>query len=163
MSEAADDFEPNVRSSSYSLVQGRMQCPQCDSVTAVFACALPAGYESRYVDDGPVGAEIGTWEVQTMAAVLSYIESLPDTVANHIRALTQHFRLAPDEASGETFWINHCEHCGAQMEEEELHEFDGPFGPMPGGDPESIHLHRFREPFAAWAGGESHDLNPLDS
>jgi len=60
--------------------------------------------------------------------------------------------------------MNHCEHCGAQVEEEELHgESESPFGPMPSEGLEAIRLHEVREPFAAWAGGQSHDVKPLDS
>jgi hypothetical protein len=65
--------------------------------------------------------------------------------------------------TGQTFWRNHCEHCGAQIEEEELHEFEGAFGSMPCEGLDAIQLHEVREPFVAWAGGETHDLKPMDS
>lgn len=163
MQSSPDGVEPNVRSSSYSIIQSRMLCPQCNALTAVFTFALPASYESRTVDDDTPGDEFGTWETQGIAAVLSYIEYLSDTVAHRIRAMTSHYRLGLDNQGNETWWRNHCEHCGAQMEEEELFEFDGPFGMMPSEGPEAIQVHRFREPFEGWAGGESHDLKPLDS
>jgi hypothetical protein len=163
MPNNTDDIEPNVRSSSYSIIRSRMRCPQCNALTAVFTFALPAGYESRSVDDDTPDDEFGPWETQETAAVLSYIEYLSDAVANRIRAMTPHYRLGLDSQSNETWWRNHCEHCEAQMEEEELLEFDGPFGMMPTEGLEAIQVRRFREPFEGWAGGESHDLKPLDS
>lgn len=51
--------------------------------------------------------------------------------------------------------MNHWEHCDVQIEEEELHEFERPFGPMPCEGLEAIRLHEVREPFVAGAGGET--------
>jgi hypothetical protein len=99
-----------------------------------------------------------------MAAVLSYVEYLTATVANRMRSVTRHYRLDRLNEADDAFWINHCEHCGASVEEEELHgDLDGPFGPLPNEGLEAIRLHEMREPFEAWAGGESHDVKPLDS
>jgi hypothetical protein len=47
----AKEVEPNVRATRYFIVESRMRCPRCEVVTAVFAFALPAGYESLIVDD----------------------------------------------------------------------------------------------------------------
>ena len=164
MTERADDASSNVRATSYIIVEGKILCGQCDVVTAVFAFALPAGYESLYVDEDTPDEEGGAWEALGMAVVLSYVEYLPDAVANRIRAKTSHYRLDLDRESGQSFWMNHCEHCGAQMEEEELHgDLDGPFGPIPDEGLEAIQLHHVREAFEAWAGGESYDVKPLDS
>ena len=86
--------------------------------------------------------------------VMCLIGSLPAT----------HYRLDLQSEGGGTFWMNHCEHCGAQMEEEELHGDPGsPFGPMPVEGLEAIRLHEVREPFAAGAGGQSYDVKPMDS
>jgi hypothetical protein len=122
----------NVRSSRYFIVESRMRCDQCNVVTAVFGFALPADYESLYVDDDAPDDESGTWESPGIAAVLSYVDYLPEAVADRIRSVTQHYRLDLQSEAGGTFWMNHCEHCGAQMEEEELHGDPGsPFGPCP--------------------------------
>jgi hypothetical protein len=106
-----------------------MRCDQCNVVTAVFGLPLPADYESLYVDDDAPGDESGTWESPGMAAVLSYVEYLPETVAHRIRALTPHYRLDAQSEAGGAFWINHCEHCGAPMEEELHGDPGGPSRP----------------------------------
>jgi hypothetical protein len=137
---------------------------QCSTITKVFALALPAGYESLYVNDDTPGDESETWEAPGMAAVISYVEYLPVTVAERIRAITPHYRLDLENETGESFWLNHCEHCGAQMMEEELHgDPDSPFGLMPSEGLEAIRWYEVREPFEARAGAESHDVKPLDS
>ena len=60
--------------------------------------------------------------------------------------------------------VNHCEHCGTQMEEEELHGDPGsPFSPVSDEDMEAIRLHEVCDPFEASAGGECHNLRHLDS
>ena len=129
MPDTSDDTEPNVRSARYIIVESRTLCPQCNLVTTVFAFALPAGYESFCVfeDDEP-----GAWEAPGIAATLSYVDHLSEAVTKRIRAITSLYRIDVHHETGESFWMNHCQHCGAQMEEEELHgELDGPFGPTP--------------------------------
>jgi hypothetical protein len=158
------NVHPNVRSAKYLIVESKTRCDQCKGVTAVFAFALPTSYESLYVDDDTPDDESGTWETRGIAAVLSYVEYLPEAVADRVRSVTQHYRLDRDCEIGGTFWTNHCEHCGAPMEEEELHGDPGrPFGPMPDLGLEVIRLHEVHEPFSPWAGCECHDLRQLDS
>jgi hypothetical protein len=164
MLDITRDAHPNIRSGSYFIVESKMRCDKCSVVTAVFGFSLPAGYESLYVDDDAPDQDSGTWEASGIAAVLSYVEYLPETIANRIRSMTQHYRLDLLSDADGAFWVNHCEHCGAPMEEEELHGDPGrPFGPMPDEGLEAIRLHQVREPFAAWAGRESHDVKYLDS
>jgi hypothetical protein len=92
------------------------------------------------------------------------VEYLPDSVAQRVGGMTSHYRLDLDGLSGERFWTNHCQHCEARMEEEELHgEYDGAFGPMPSEGFEAIRVHEVREPFEAWARGESNEVKRLDS
>ena len=163
MSQTENTVAPNVRSSKYFIVESRILCLQCNAVTAVFALSVPAGYESLIVDDDTPEEEEGTWDASPLAAVLSYVD-LPESVASRVRAITSHYRPDLDEETGETFWMNHCEHCGAQMMEEELHgDPDSPFSSMPSEGLHAIKLHEVREPFTASVGSESHDLKPLDS
>jgi len=155
---------PNVRSSRYFIVESRTRCVNCDVDTAVFGLALPAGYESLYIDDDAEDDVSGTWEASGTGVVLSYVEFVPGTVANRIRLVTQHYRLDAQSEPDGAFWMNHCEHCGAPLEEEELHGDPGsPFVPVSDEGLEAIRLHEVHEPFAACAGAESHDTKPLDS
>lgn len=160
MGDSGEEGGPNLRSGRYIIVESKLACERCNKVTAVFAIALPAGYESLVAGEGD---DSDSWEASPISAVLSYVEYLPETVASRISALTSRFKR-PDGDTGKTFWMNHCEHCGAAIEEEELHgDLDGPFGPLPPLGLEAIQLHPVREAFEGWAGGESHDVKPLDS
>lgn len=164
MSATADPIDANVRSSRYTIVESRAACPRCHVATKVFAFALPAGYESLNIDDDMPDEERGTWESPGMAAVLSYVEYLPQRVAKQIQALTAHYHLDQEGQSARVFWMNHCEHCGAPLMEEELHgDPDSPFGAMPHEGLGTIRFHQVRESFDAWAGAESHYVNPADS
>jgi hypothetical protein len=164
MLDNTHDAQPNVRSSKYFIVESRTRCDRCKLVTKVFGLALPADYESLYVDDDTPDDENGTWESPGMAAVLSYVDYVPESVANRIRLVTPHYRLDAQSEGNGTFWMNHCEHCGAPMEEEELHgDPGGPFAPLSDEGLEAIRLHEVREPFAAGAGGQSYDVKPMDS
>jgi hypothetical protein len=164
MPDSTHNIQFNVRAGRYFIVESRMKCEQCKALTAVFGFALPADYESLYADDDTPDDASGTWEVPGFAAVLSYVDYIPESVANHVFSMTQHYRLDSNEAVGGSFWMNHCEHCGAQVEEEELHgELESPFGPMPSEGLEAIRLHEVHEPFTASAGVQSHDVKPLDS
>jgi hypothetical protein len=163
MSDTIAAAYPNVRSKKYIIVESRVLCLHCNVVTSVFALALPADYESLNATDDTPDDVHGTWESPGLPAVLSYVEYVQETVASRIRALTTHYRSARDRDSGQTFWINHCQHCGAQLEEEELHgEPDCPFSPNPCEGLEAVRRHEIHEPFKAWAGGESHAVIPLD-
>ena len=164
MKGAAKEAEPNVRANRYFIVESRIRCPQCDVATAVFAFALPAGYESLSAYDDTPDDEEGSWEACVLAGVLSYVEYLPESVAQRVGGMTSHYRLDLDAPSGEHFWTNHCQHCEAPIEEQDLHgEYDRQFGPMPSEGLEAIRVHEVREPFEAWAGRESNDVKRLDS
>jgi len=166
MPDSTHNIQFNVRAGRYFIVESRMRCEQCKALTAVFGFALPADYESLYsdTDDDTPDDECGTWEVPGFAAVLSYVDYIPESVVDHVCSMTQNYRLDHNEAGGGSFWMNHCEHCGAQVEEEELHgELESPFGPMPSEGLEAIRLHEVHEPFTAWVGGQSYDVKPMDS
>ena len=98
-----------------------------------------------------------------MPAILSFVSELPNAVVSHVRELTSRYQLVCDREGSSGIWVNHCEHCGARMSEEELHDgLDGPFGPEPHEGLESVRLHEVREPFEASAGAECYYLIPLD-
>jgi hypothetical protein len=104
MGDTADNANPNVRSTRYFIVESKITCLQCNVVTKVFGFALPAGYESLNIDDDTPDDESGTWETPGMAAVLSYVEYLPESVANRMCAMTPYYRTDVDIGSGATFW-----------------------------------------------------------
>jgi hypothetical protein len=126
---------------------------------AVFAFALPAGYESLNPADDMPGDAREAWEGTELAAVLSYVGYLPEAVINRVAAHTAHYRLDSNSDGGGELLKNHCEHCQEAIEEELLHEdLDSPFGPRGAESSEAIQLHPVREPFEARVGGVAHDV-----
>ena len=157
MSNVNEGSGPSVRHFNYIVVEEKVTCPQCSLVTAVFALALPAGYESFNPADNQPDNSPEAWERAELAAVLSYVGYLPHAVVNRIASLTAHYRLSSESAHA--VWRNHCEHCRMAIEEELLHEdLDSPFGSMGIDLSKTIQLHQFPEPFEARVGAEMHDV-----
>lgn len=165
MSNITSEVSPNVRSSRYTIVESGARCVHCKRTSAVFAFALPKDYEALVVDDDTPDDEPGSWESPNVPTVLSYVEHLTESVMTHIRAKTSHYRLHMHDESGQSIWMNHCEHCGGQMEEEDLHgDQDGPFGCIASEKGlVAIALFHVQEPFLASAGVETHSLIHMDS
>ncbi len=164
MSDISDEISPNVRSARYTIVESRSRCLHCNKRTAVFAIALPVSYESLNVNDDDPHNVSESWESPGFPAILSYVDLLPEAVAERIRAQTTLYRLDVRKQDSHSFWMNHCEHCGEQVDEEELHgEPDSPFTSMPYLGLDAIKLYEVREPFEAFAGGESFEVKELDS
>jgi hypothetical protein len=163
MAKVNTSLGPNVRHSRYIIVENKIVCPHCSLTTAVFALALPAGYESLNPDDDMPENQTEAWERTEFAAVLSYIQYLPDAVINRVGAHTAQYRMNSSSEGRDRFWKNHCEHCQEVIEEELLHEdLDSAFGSMGAELSGAIQLHQVREPFEAWAGGAAHDIKALD-
>lgn len=98
------------------------------------------------------------WHSPAIRATLFYVRHLPQAVHRRIAALTSSFRLAESPATGDAYWMNHCEHCGAAQEDHDLHcEPGGAFMPTSAQAAAGIQLLQILEPFSAAAGGYSVD------
>jgi hypothetical protein len=96
-------------------------CIHCGEWTHLVALAVPPDHEVL-VDSA--------WERSAQGAWLFYVEDLSESVQATVRELAPWYRLAPSEARGAAYWMNHCEHCGAPQEDHELHcEPGGAFMP----------------------------------
>lgn len=126
-------------------------------MTAVFALALPAGYEALNSADGMPENHPEAWEKIEFAAVLSYVENLPAAVINRISSLSTHYR--PGSQGRNRLWTNHCDQCQKAIDEEWLHEdLDGPFGLVVDDVSAAIQLHQLFEPFEALVGIQAHGV-----
>jgi len=142
----------NVRSPAYAIANASAACANCGAWTHLVALVLPPDHEVL-VDS--------FWERSALGAWLFYIEDLSESVQAMVRELNPWYRLAPSEARGAAYWMNHCEHCGAPQEDHELHcEPGGAFLPeralLPAaGGAGAAPIERLDVPrqFAATAGG----------
>lgn len=140
----------NIRSSDYFIARSHSTCSHCLRITAVTALAVPPGHEVllpeedglQQMEDSPV------WERMALPGFLFQIESLPESIQ---RRLPAHVGIG----SG---WSNHCEHCGARLEDQDLFcEPGAAFCPDSAARARTIHLLRVAEPFAAFAAGYAPD------
>jgi hypothetical protein len=153
-------YDANFRSQFYYVARAAAPCPSCDHSTCVLALALPSAHETLDVDseaasdpgDGR-GADL-LWQQADANAFLFYVQQLPDDVRRRMQQLSSNYRLAQGASSPILHWANHCERCGAQLDDNDLHcEPDGGFMPSSPTAAADIHLLQISAPFLAEAAG----------
>jgi hypothetical protein len=150
--------DANVRSQTYYVARAHVRCWHCGLATRLLALAVPADHESAD-PDAQADADCGepaadAWQCANANAFLFYVESLPDAVSARLNRLWPFFRLAHSAATLNSYWVNHCERCGALLGDHELHcEPDGAFMPASEAAAANIELLHIEEPFEAVAAG----------
>jgi hypothetical protein len=148
MSDILSLSDANIRSQDYFVARTRARCRHCGRTTGLLALALSGKHEARVADDSE------GWQTAGGNAFVFQVEQLPDHVQARLSRLSRHFRPAPIGAAGSSTWTNHCEHCGAVLEEQDLHcEPGGAFMPSNETAAARIQLLQMREPFEAVAAG----------
>jgi hypothetical protein len=142
--------ETNIRSAAYFLAQSVAACGRCSQPSPAFSFGLLPGHQ-RQVDE--------RWESVDTSVLLFYIDYLPPEVISVAQELTSHYRLDYSRLTETEYWVNHCQHCDALLEDHDLHcEPDGAFLPLSTRDAERILLVEVREPFSARVRGCSENL-----
>jgi hypothetical protein len=141
----------NVRAPRYSIASASAVCANCGDYTHVIALCVPARHETLCHDDA--GGE--RWESVPLPAVVFQIEDIPEPVAARIATVSPLFRVKASTAGTGGGWANHCENCGAEQADYDLHcEPDGAFGQAHAG---RIFGMDIDAPFEASAAGYSLD------
>ena len=155
--------EPNLRSPTYYVARTNAACRHCGLSTQLLALALPPTHETLEDDpppDEPDPGECPThpWQKANVDAFLFYVEQLPDCVQLRLRNMAPGFCQARSEATQSVYWVNHCEHCGALLEDYELYcEPEGAFMPSSGAQAARICLLEIPEAIEAVAAGYAPD------
>jgi hypothetical protein len=113
-------------------------------------------YDADSDADSHAGLASGSvdWQRAGVNAFLFYVESLPEPVQGRVRELSQSFQLAYSDATLNSYWANHCEHCSRLLGDHELHcEPEGAFVPISEAAAAGIRLLRVDEIFEAAAAG----------
>jgi hypothetical protein len=152
-------MEPNLRASSYYLASNTRECWSCDKQIVVHAIILPRGHERLYVGNDPADDQ---WEVTDEATTLSYIYHLREPVPTRLHNLAPRFRLAYSHTTGDSYWMNHCERCGAKLGDNFTHGMGAAFGPMNSLEAAMIRLQLIRENFVCHCGSYTCDLPAFD-
>jgi len=162
--------DANVRSPTYYVARTSVPCPHCGLSTRLLSLGMPQGHEALHAGaHGDAGADTDVdneqydesdesvqdvWQPVNVNALLFYVEGLPGCVQNRLQQLSRFFRLGYDAGAMNSYWANHCEHCGTLLGDHELHcEPEGAFVPSSEAAANNIQLLRFRQPFAAAAVG----------
>ena len=148
----------NVRSHSYFVARTSTRCPHCGLPTRLLAVAVPQDHETLdedAEDDAGDRAEPAAeaWQRSNINAFLFYVQELPDGVRDRLHQMSRCFRPAHCAATLNSYWINHCEHCGGPLGDHELHCEPGVFMASSEAAAANIELVRIQEPFAALAAG----------
>lgn len=170
--------DANLRSPTYYVAQTHAACRNCGLSTRLLALALPRMHETLeewpsaveaepdgvaadgVAADGvaPGGSAADNWQHADVDAFLFYVEQLPDRVQRHLRQISPGYRQARSAATQSVYWVNHCEHCGALLDDYELHcEPEGAFMPCSEAEAGKIYLMQILEPIEALAAGYSPD------
>jgi hypothetical protein len=151
--------QPNFRSAYYYIAQLSVGCWWCGAPTRAVALVLPDGHEAL---DEPDEQGIQLWQAFAGTALLFYVAELSVSAEANLSRLAPGFRRV---ASGETqvsVWVNHCEHCGASLSDDELHcEPGDSFVPDTEARGANVRLFKFDEALEASAGGWSMDTEFL--
>jgi hypothetical protein len=151
MSAVEPPPEANVRSPFYYVAGADCRCWRCGASTRLLALAVPPSHETL---DGDSPHLPEAWQRANFNAFLFYVERLPESVQTWLSELSRHFRLEYSTATLSAYWANHCEHCGALLEDHELHcEPDGAFLPLSETAARGIEILQVNEPFEASAAG----------
>ena len=158
MSETPTLADANVRSQTYYVARTNVRCWHCGLSTRVLALAMPPSHETldedAQADDGCSDRASEVWQPAAVNAMLFYVERLPDDVKDRLNRISPFFRLAHGAATLNSYWANHCEHCGLLLDDHELHcEPDSGFMPSTEAAAANIQLQQIREPFEAVAAG----------
>jgi hypothetical protein len=94
------------------------------------ALVAPPGSTAIDEDDGPIDVE----EIHE-PIVLSGVEFARGELETRLREVATAFYPDNSHTLGMTYWMNHCQRCGAKIGDHYLHhEPDGPFFSGPGGN-----------------------------
>jgi hypothetical protein len=163
----------NVRSQTFYVARNNARCWHCGESTRVIALAVPQNHEilDAGVDadtegadevagakaddrDQPVLVLLDAWQRANADAFLFYVDHLPDAVGDRLKQISPPFRMAYSSVTLNSYWANHCEHCGTLLDDHELHcEPEGAFMPSSESAAAAIQLSSVQAPFEAAAAG----------
>jgi hypothetical protein len=161
----------NIRAGRYIVAQTNATCPSCLESTRLVAVGLPPGHEvlecdeDLHDDDIPDAAGAAdAWAQANHAALLFHVAYLSENVRSQLAGMLPAYCVDTRVAGLESCWTNHCGHCGAPFDDQELFcEPGGAFLPDSAAAARLIHLLIVEEPIRADAAGYAHEPQFFDS
>lgn len=121
------------------LLRGMGQCHSCEKTTQMFALMVlpPFALEGAQFEPADEGG-----------AMLRRPEALPPELEQEIRPISGNsFRHDNSKMAGQSYWMNHCEHCDAKQGDHFVQGPDGPFWPYDEAQMQGIVAQRFEGPY----------------
>jgi hypothetical protein len=166
MPRSSPSIDINRRAQRYFVAQTQGVCGDCQRSTALVAVGLWPGHEVLELDDEALDDAHANdvWEVANHAAFLFQVAYLPSAAQSRITEICPAYALDHDESGDELYWANHCEHCAAPFDDQDLYcEPGGAFLPVSEADAGLIQLCNIDESFAAAAAGDAPEPPFFDS
>jgi len=159
--------DANVRSETFSVARSNALCRHCGESNNLIALVVPDNHEileaNEDEDANPhpdAEADVreppapDVWQRANANAVLFYVDYLPDGVRDRLQQISPFYRMGYSAVTLNSYWANHCEHCGTLLDDHELHcEPDGAFVPSNESAAAAIQLSSVQAPFHAAAAG----------
>jgi hypothetical protein len=173
MSTIQSHPDANIRSQSFAVARSNALCGHCGEPTDLIALVVPHNHEflealkdedeGDHQDadgdanaDGPTRGAADEWQRANTDAFLFYVDYLSDGVRDRLQRLSPCFRVGYSVATLNSYWANHCEHCGMLLDDHELHcEPEGAFMPTNESAASAIQMSTIQAPFEASAAGYS--------
>lgn len=151
------EHEPEfrIRSPHYFLVESKSDCWKCGNRTRVFAFMLPEVHEQFQhseddEDEFSLASNLGSWESYGYRGTISGVYGLSSLVAQQLRLHTEHYKSAYSKTAGRSYYMNHCEQCGAKLGDFFMHgEPGGAFFPTSPTQASRIILRKINAKFNA--------------
>lgn len=136
-----------IEADYFLLAQSVQRCWKCREDSAVFSLVIPPGGQILEPGDDEFDDE---WWTLDNAVALSHVSRLSNEVATLLKDITPNYCPGFSKTMGSTLWINHCEHCGANIGDFFLHsEPGGAFCPMDEEEASRIELTEIDSPICA--------------
>jgi hypothetical protein len=138
----------NLRAARYYIAHTRAACPRCGAATLLTALALGPGHE--ICDE-----ESDDWQPVEAHAFCFHVAAVSPGVYRRLRRDAPNFEFVSGDTTGNSGWVNHCQHCSAVISDDELHGEPGVHGFVLCSKQHAanVALIEVRESFEAAAGG----------
>ena len=164
----------NIRAGRYFIARATEICARCGRPSRVLAVGLPPGHQVLEPseddrdgdgdDDRDDRSGGDTWATANHTALLFHVAGLSEGARWQLCGLSAAYRKASDAPDVESCWTNHCDHCGAAFEDQDLFcEPGGAFLPVSELDARRIELFAVEESLAADAAGYAQDPDFFDA
>jgi hypothetical protein len=141
------DDENSLMAPWFVVAESTEECWECRADTKVFTILLPNIQNEKQ----PLNAVQYELSEEAPCSLIN-IEELNDAVEKYFGTLSKYFYSDYSRTISQTYWMNHCEHCGCKIGDFYLHKPEHAFFPITDEQIAKIKLTRVNIPIEAEAG-----------